>query len=189
MPCSNCQLKASDEAEPGLSQAVILAIREVLVAVATAASAIAAKATLPRIFPGTPAINRVPKMMKAKITAVPRSRPSITRKIAAPPTANSGYSTRCGLSISSSRFEINQPMYIISASFKNSDGCNVNPAIESQLVFPFTEIPINGTANCKPNPIISTKPTRFRIKFSGMLAIMSIKLTPIMAYKNCREKM
>ena len=90
MPCSNCQLKASDEADPGFSHAVILAIRDVLVAVATAANAIATRATLPRSFPGAPAINKVPKIMNEKITAVPKSRPSITSKTAAPPTASSG---------------------------------------------------------------------------------------------------
>ena len=72
-------------------------------------------------------------------------------------------------------------MYIINASFKNSEGCKVKPAIESQLVFPFTEIPINGTASCSPNPIISTSPTRFLMKLTGRLAITSIRASPIKA--------
>ena len=37
VPCSYCQLNASEEAEPGLSQAVIRAIRDALLVVAKAA--------------------------------------------------------------------------------------------------------------------------------------------------------
>ena len=90
VPCSNCQLNASEEADPGFSHAVIRAMREALVAVATAASPIANRATRPRIFPGAPAISSVPKIMKEKITAVPRSLPNITKSTAPPPTASSG---------------------------------------------------------------------------------------------------
>jgi hypothetical protein len=136
---------------------------------------------------GAPAAKRMPIVMAASMSVLPKSPSMRTRTIITPATGSSGRSRRDHESIGRSLRVSRDAPQTTSASLANSEGWRRNgPTISIQLRCPATSTPMTSTATRSPNATRKRIQAKPRQNGTEVRATTSMATTPTTANSPCR---